>query len=456
MVGTPTLAGITLVRRTAPSRSRTRRSCVAPPAGFATAMTWAPPATAIPGAPFITGGTGPAAVAMPVSARQTAPATTKRIFMRSSLLDGGIHRPGARGSLHADTVAARVEPQPLRPRCRRPLRRVRRVGDVARRPARGRRALPGATRGRLRRSGRGRPPPARLGVLAGRPPARGRRVAGRRPVFVPPRGGGAAEPPGLAVRAPLLAARRVGRRRVGVQPDRPAFVRPRGRDGVLVAAGAWRLACRRARRRPRLLPDALPGRPVDGPPARAHLLSPAGDAARAGAAPIRGGRRLSGGDPALGPAPPRAGGDPARARLRVGAHAAGRLVEGGHRCRGCARRGSGRRPLGRGRLDRNRTLVRPGRPVLGGGLGLRHAGRRERHRGARVRRVADAARGDRGLDRGPPPWPRGPARAGGAPPLPARPRRQPPRVRDPLATGTGARRDTGARAVHADRVPRAR
>ena len=178
---------------------------------------------------------------------------------------------------------------------------------------------------------------------------------------------------GWLLRAPLLAARRGGRGRVGVQPDRPALVRPRGRDGVLVAARARALACGRARRRPRLLPDALPGRPVDGPPARAHLVPPAGDAARARAAPIRRRRRLSGGDPALGPAPPRAGGDPARARLRVGAHAAGRLVEGGHRCRGCARRGSGRRPLGRRGLDRHRPLVRPGRPVLGGGLGLRHA-----------------------------------------------------------------------------------
>ena len=332
-----------------------------------------------------------------------------------------------------------------------------RLGHLAGDPPRRRRALPGATRRRARRGGRRGSPPARLGVLARRPPDRERRVAVRRPLLVPPGGGGAAEPPGLALRAPLLAARRGCRERVGLRPARPALVRPRRRDGVLVAACSRSVPLGRARRRRRVLPDALPGRSVDRAPPRADLIPPPRDAARARAAPVRGGCCLPRGDPALRPAPPRARGDPARARIRVGAYAAGLLVEGGGGLGRRARRGPGRRPLGRRGLDRHRPLVRPGGPVLGGGLGLRHARCGERGRGAGVLRVADAARGDRGVGRGPaPPWPRPPARAGRAPPLPPRPRCQPAGLRDPLASRAGARRDAGARAVHAHRVPRAR
>ena len=155
----------------------------------------------------------------------------------------------ARATAAPATVAPRGRPHALRHPRARALRRVRRLGDLARDPARRRRALPGATRGRARRGGRRRPPPARLVLLARRPPARARGVASCRPLLVPPRGGGAAEPPGLAVRHPLLAARRRVRRRMGVRPPRAGLVRARGRDGLLVAARSRRVACGGASRR---------------------------------------------------------------------------------------------------------------------------------------------------------------------------------------------------------------
>ena len=151
---------------------------------------------------------GSARPADPLGLRPVDDRTRLELPVRSSLLDGGIHRPGARGSPHADTVAARVESQPLRPRRRRPLRRVRlwatwpairHVDDAhyLARPAAGYGEAAAGDHLQLDWAF----------WLVGHQLERGG-VAGRRPVFVPARGGGAAEPPGLAARAPLLAARR--------------------------------------------------------------------------------------------------------------------------------------------------------------------------------------------------------------------------------------------------------
>ena len=251
----------------------------------------------------------------------------------------------------------------------------------------------------------------------------------RRPVLVPPRGGGAAEPPGLAARAPVLAARRVGRGRLGVQPDRPALVR-RSRARWR-AGGCGRSALSRA--------AALVGglvfclMPYRVGQSTGHLLGLIAFLLPAMLLALErrrfvGRRRLSGGDPALGPAPPRAGGDPARARLRVGAHAAGRLVEGGQsvprprsaRVWSSTAGPSRARSAPAARSPRS-TGTRPSSPTSS------RAGVGSGHRGARVRRLADAAR-RRSRASGAIRRRRGlavAARAGGAPPVPARPRRQP-------------------------------
>ncbi len=150
-------------------------------------------------------------------------------------------------------------------------------------------------------------------------------------------------------------------------------VRPRRRDHVLVAARARGVTTRGARRRRRLLPDALPGRPVNGPSPRADLVPAPGDAARARAPSLRARRSLPGGDSAVRPAPSRARRDPARARLRLGAPPPRALVEGGRGRGRSARRRARRRPVGGLGLDRHRTLLRAGRPLLRGALGLRHA-----------------------------------------------------------------------------------
>src|SRR5512144_2749042 len=74
-IGTPSRPGGARERITAPSRSRTRLTRVAPPA-LGAATTCAPPATAMPGAPLSTAGAGPAAAApWAVAPRITALAT---------------------------------------------------------------------------------------------------------------------------------------------------------------------------------------------------------------------------------------------------------------------------------------------------------------------------------------------------------------------------------------------
>ena len=69
-----------------------------------------------------------------------------------------------------------------------------------------------------------------------RSPARERRRALGGPLLIPPRGGGAAERPGLAARSAVLAARACARAGACVQRDRPALVPGGGGPGVLVAA----------------------------------------------------------------------------------------------------------------------------------------------------------------------------------------------------------------------------
>ena len=315
---------------------------------------------------------------------------------------------------------------------------MRALGDVARDPPRGR-PLPGAPGRRLRPGGRGRPPAARLGLLAGRPPDRAWRVAARRPVLVPARGRGAAEPPGLAARRPVLAARSRLRGRLGLRPRRPPLVRPGRRIRLLVAARARALRAGGARGRRGLLPDALPRRPVDRAPPRADRVPPSGDAARPRAPALRARRRGAGSAPALGPAPPGARRDPPRARVCVGEAAARRLVEGGRRGGRGDRSGAGRRPLGGRRVDRDRALVRAGRAVLGRGLRFRHALGGVGRRGARVRRLGDAARRARRPRRRP--QPAGPRDAPGArraAPLPLRARAPTCRATRPCGGGSRA------------------
>ena len=162
-------------------------------------------------------------------------------------------------------------------------------------------------------------------------------------------------------------------------------------------------------------------------------------------------------DPALRPAPPRARRHPARARLRVGAGAAADRWKAAAPASAGARRRARRRPLGGLGLDRGRPLLRAGRAVLRGALRLRHARGRERRRGARLRRLADAAPRARRPRRDP-----GAARARARPrprrarALPARARREPARLRDALAGRPRPRLDARPGAVHADRMPRAR
>ena len=171
--------------------------------------------------------------------------------------------------------SSRPRPGFVAPRPR-ALRRLRALGDVAGDPAR-RRALPRTARGRVRRGRRGRPSPARLGVLARRAPARS----------TPPR-----RSPTRTRSGPRRRRRRTSRAgcsgcRTG--RSRAAFGNvwaydlivllsflARGRLRLLVAAGARALAPGGARRRRRLLPHAVPRRAVDGAPARADLVPPAG------------------------------------------------------------------------------------------------------------------------------------------------------------------------------------
>ena len=82
-----------------------------------------------------------------------------------------------------------------------------------------RRPLPRPPGGRVWRGGRRRPSPARLGVLAARAlsSARQARPLGR-PILVPARGDGSAEPPGLARKAPLRPLQRPVREHLGLQP----------------------------------------------------------------------------------------------------------------------------------------------------------------------------------------------------------------------------------------------
>src|SRR4029453_1377379 len=148
------------------------------------------------------------------------------------------------------------------------------------------------------------------------PPAGARRVAARGSLLVPTRGGRPAEPPGLAVRAAVLAARRRVREGLGIRPRRAPLLRARRRVYLLVAPCARPLAGGRARRRS-VLSDAVPRRAVDRAPPRARLVPPAGDGARARAASVRSRRSRAGCDPALRAAPPRARRDPARAGLRL-------------------------------------------------------------------------------------------------------------------------------------------
>ena len=94
-----------------------------------------------------------------------------------------------------------------------------------------------------------------------------------------------------------------------------------GGSHVLVAAGAGPAVRRRPRRWARLHAGALPGRAEHRPPARADLVPAAGDAAPARAPARLGGGGRARGDPAVGPAPPRARSGPALRGLRVGAPA---------------------------------------------------------------------------------------------------------------------------------------
>ena len=138
--------------------------------------------------------------------------------------------------------------------------------------------------------------------------------------------------------------------------------------------------------------------PVDGAPARADRVPPPRDAARPRAAALRAGRRSRW---RRSRSRDRSTSRWARSLLALG-YAWARvprrgLVAGRARPRSCAAVRGDRRPAGRRRgLDRGRrALVRTGAALLGGALGLRHARRRGRDRGARLRGLADAAPGGR-------------------------------------------------------------
>ena len=262
---------------------------------------------------------------------------------------------------------------------------------------------------------------------------------------------------GWLLGAAVLAARGGLRQRLGLRPDRPPVLPPRGWLRLLVAADARALAPGGARRRCRLLPHAVSRGAVDRAPAGARGVSPAGAPARARTPPARRRRARPLRPPALRPAPPRARRDPPRARLRVGATAEARLVEGRSRRSRRGRGRAGRRALDDRRLDRCRSLFRPGRALLGRADGLRDPVGRQRRRGARLRRLADAPRRARRAVGGTGPTrARGPARPRGARPVSARAGREPARLRDALARRARPRRDPRPGAPAADRLPRAR
>ena len=207
---------------------------------------------------------------------------------------------------------------PLRPRRPSGLLRLLRRRHVARRPAR-RRPLPRRLCARLRRAVGRRLPPARLELLAARAPAASAARALGRPVLVPARVRGAAEPAGLAVRAAVLARSSA---RSG-----PAWAYNLVLLLTFLAAGGFTcwwlrslgLARAPARARRRAVRTRAVPRPAEhGPPARADLVPPAGDAARARAAALRPRGARAHGDPAVRPGPPRARRDPALRRRTAG------------------------------------------------------------------------------------------------------------------------------------------
>src|SRR5439155_9882678 len=115
------------------------------------------------------------------------------------------------------------------------------------------------------------PPPDRLPPLARRPPARARAGAVARSLQLPPRVESGAEPPGLAVRARLLAVVRPLRARARLERARPARVRRGRRVHVPLAPRARPAARGSARRRTRLRDRPVPGGAERRSPARADL-----------------------------------------------------------------------------------------------------------------------------------------------------------------------------------------
>ena len=164
---------------------------------------------------------------------------------------------------------------------------------------------------------------------------------------------------------------------------------------LLVAPRARGRPWRRPRRRARVRPRALPGRAVDG-----HLLGLIAFLLPAMLLALERRRLVWAAIAARRRSRSRARSTSRwvrslrRSGVCLGAGAATRLVEGGPRGRrrcgvAVARPAARRRRLDRGR----RAVVRPGTALLRRAVGFLHARRRRRHRGARLRRLADAPAG---------------------------------------------------------------
>ena len=255
--------------------------------------------------------------------------------------------------------------------------------------------------------------------------------------------------------ARVRAARGGLRHRRRLEPVRAPDLRRGGRPRGALAAVARPLAGARARRRARVRARALPRRPVDRAPARADL-----DAAAARAL-----RRSSGGWPGSpSPRSPRSR-SPARSTSRS-ARSRSRSPTRSRACR--LRRRRSRRPRLRSpraslvwAIDasrRGRAPVRRGRALLGLPRRLRLP--RPRRRSSASSTSAGCCRSPRSPasapcvseTQSPPAAARRGARARRARPLPARPRRQPARLRMALGADAAAG-DPGPGALPADRVP---
>src|SRR5439155_11869357 len=164
-------------------------------------------------------------------------------------------------------------------------------------------------------------PPDPLPLLARRPPTRARPGSVAGPVQLPPRGEAAAELPRLALRDPLLAARRGIRPRRWVERPAAPLLRAGRPRGMRVAARARLAPGPGTRRRARICDRALPRRAKRRPSARTDLdpPSPFVVGLRAGAARnalvARARRRGAGIDSALGPGASRARSNPVFPRL---------------------------------------------------------------------------------------------------------------------------------------------